>query len=204
VEGCVRTFEQGAKLHVAFEGTTSIPARCREIDRIAKRFIRAFRDSLSANAKRDGKANVTAAINQLSTRVNEIAARSKQRILQGALDREATEIAPSSRSELATQPRIKPRIPAEKQAKCGKIRSRWLDGQCSQKQWTSDLDIAHMGGRATTRSDAIAPARQARATPMFEACLPRLLAASFQKFPNKSSLTNSAPLQAVSERSQTS
>jgi hypothetical protein len=34
----------------------------------------------------------------------------------------------------------------KKQSKVGKIRSAWLDEQRSQKQWSSDLDIARCGG----------------------------------------------------------
>ena len=147
LEGCVRTFEQAAELHVAFEGATPLPARCRELDRMARKSIHEFSDLLPSDAKRHGKANVTAAINEFSRRVNEIAARSKQRILKGALDREATLIkkAAPPRSELAAP--LKPRAtPDKKKSNRGKSRSGWLDGQCSEKHWSSDLDIANKGG----------------------------------------------------------
>lgn len=68
VEGCVGTFDQGAQARVAAADGTSIAERCREIDRMAKKFIRKFNESLAAAAKRFGKAKVTAAIDDLSRR----------------------------------------------------------------------------------------------------------------------------------------
>ena len=97
VEGCVKTFDHAARAHVAFEDATSIPERCRELDGMAKKFIRQFSDTLSSKSKRLGKANTTAAIEQLSRRVNEIAARSKQRILEAALTRDAPPLSPIAR-----------------------------------------------------------------------------------------------------------
>src|SRR5260370_34416042 len=87
VERCVRTFDQGARTQVAFDDATPIRARCRELDRMAKKFIRQFSESLSSESKGRGKANITAAIDELSRRVNEIAARSKQQILEAELAR---------------------------------------------------------------------------------------------------------------------
>jgi len=91
VERNARTFTQGARAHVAIEDGTPIPARCREIDRLAKKCIRKFSETLAPQSKRLGKRNVAAAIDEFSRRVTQIAARSKQRIYEKELARSARE-----------------------------------------------------------------------------------------------------------------
>jgi hypothetical protein len=86
VEGCIRTFDQGAQIHVAFKDATSIAARCREIDRMARKSIGLFSNSLAPEAERLGKTYVEAAIGEFSHRVNGIAARSKEQMFREALD----------------------------------------------------------------------------------------------------------------------
>jgi hypothetical protein len=87
VEANVKTFSQGAELHVALVGATPRPARRREIDWAAKKFILIFSDALSSESERLGEANVRHAVDELSRQVNEIAARSKQQILKNELAR---------------------------------------------------------------------------------------------------------------------
>jgi len=97
VERCVITIAQGAEAQVALADATSIPARCRELDGMATKSIRLFSKSLASQSRRLGKANTKAAIGEFSRRVKEIAARSKQRILEGAM---IGEKAPSGRNDL--------------------------------------------------------------------------------------------------------
>jgi hypothetical protein len=85
VESCIRTFCQAAEAQVAFKDDTSVSARCQELDRMASKFIRKFKQKLRAARQRLGKATVEAAVAELSQRVSEIAALSKQQILDGAL-----------------------------------------------------------------------------------------------------------------------
>jgi hypothetical protein len=85
VESCVKTFNQGARTHVDFRDTMSIPAICRELDVMVKGSISLIRENLVPESERLGKADVDAAIDEYSRRVNEIAARSKQQILEKAL-----------------------------------------------------------------------------------------------------------------------
>lgn len=85
VDRCVHTFEQGAALHVDIEDETSVSGICREIDRMAEGFIRKFGESLSSGTDHLGVAQVTVAIDELSRRVNEIAARSKQQVFEAAI-----------------------------------------------------------------------------------------------------------------------
>jgi hypothetical protein len=91
IEGCIRTFEQGAQAHIACEDAASIPARCRELDAMAKKSTRKFSKAFASQSKGLGKANTTAAINEFTRRVKEIAARSKQRIHEKELARSAQE-----------------------------------------------------------------------------------------------------------------
>lgn len=89
VEGCVNTFNQAARTHVAFRDATTIPAKCRELDVMVKESIRLLERALAPESERLGKAEIDAAIDEFSRRVNEIAARSKQQILKGELARTA-------------------------------------------------------------------------------------------------------------------
>ena len=89
LNGCVRTFEQSTQLHVAAENTGSPTAKCREIDRMTKRFIQKVSDSLAKGAAHLGPENLNALINDFSDRVREIAARSKQRVFLKAMGRHA-------------------------------------------------------------------------------------------------------------------
>ncbi|HEV2175542.1 MAG TPA: hypothetical protein VGR71_18345, partial [Nitrospira sp.] len=68
-----------------------IPAKCRAVDDLARKFIRQFTDSVALESKWLGEAQVTAAIDALSRRVNEIASRSKQQILEAALTEQSGE-----------------------------------------------------------------------------------------------------------------
>jgi hypothetical protein len=88
IEGCATTFEQGAEAIIEFQEGASISAKCRELDRAAKASIRLFSKALVSESKRLGKANVTRAIEEFSSRVTVIAARAKQQILDGELARD--------------------------------------------------------------------------------------------------------------------
>jgi hypothetical protein len=85
VDGCVNSFAQGAEAQIAFKDDTSILGKCKELDRMAEEFIRMFTQSIEAEPESLGNENVEAAVDHLSRRVNEIAARSKQRVFQEAL-----------------------------------------------------------------------------------------------------------------------
>jgi hypothetical protein len=89
VERCVNSFSQGAQIHVDVQDSATTSAKCAELDRMAEKFIGTFGKSLSLESKRLGKANVSGAIKEFSRRVNEITARSKQRICQADLARSA-------------------------------------------------------------------------------------------------------------------
>jgi hypothetical protein len=89
VEGNANTVSQAMRTLVAIEDGTPIPAKCREIDGMAKKSIRLFSKALLQQSKRLGETNVKIAIGKFSDRVTEISARSKQRILKAALDRKA-------------------------------------------------------------------------------------------------------------------
>lgn len=85
VERCANTFARGAELHIAFKDTTPIPTRCMELDRVAKKFIRKFSQKITAESERLGEAAVKEAVDEFSRRVNEVAARSKQRMFEAQL-----------------------------------------------------------------------------------------------------------------------
>jgi len=87
---------------------------------MAKLFIRQFSKSLSSESKRFGKRNVKAAVDEFSRRVNEIAARSKGRILKRALaqssDRSVSDSrtgAPPVRHEIVAPSSIQPDVATE-------------------------------------------------------------------------------------------
>jgi hypothetical protein len=92
VESCILTFCQAAEAQVAFKDKDDVPvsARCQALDEMAKKFIRKFKQHLRPARQRLGEANVEGAIEELSRRVKEIAALSKQRILEEALARSTT------------------------------------------------------------------------------------------------------------------
>lgn len=85
VEGCIRTFGQGAQLQVEIRDESTIQQKCKEIDRLATKFIRKFTRSASQNSKGLGKRNAKAAVSHLTRGVNEIAARSKQQLFDREL-----------------------------------------------------------------------------------------------------------------------
>jgi hypothetical protein len=85
VDGCVKTFARGAELHVALKDSASSAEKCKEMDSLAKEFIRKFSRSLAPHSERLGEGDVKAAVDELSRRVNEIAARSKQRFFDRPL-----------------------------------------------------------------------------------------------------------------------
>lgn len=86
IDACVRTFGEAAEAQVAFVDATPVYEVCGELDRAAKLYIAKFSESLFAESDRIGDEQVQAAVDELSRRVNEIAARSKQRILKRELD----------------------------------------------------------------------------------------------------------------------
>jgi hypothetical protein len=86
LDGCVRTFHQAAQMHVDLMDTSSPKAKCKEIDRMAKKFIEKVSDALSEGATRVGEENVAEMVEDFSVRVNEIAAGSKRHILLNAMD----------------------------------------------------------------------------------------------------------------------
>jgi hypothetical protein len=88
IEGCVRTIRQAADAQVALQDGTPIPAKCRELDVLARKSILLITKALKSRSKTLGRSTVGAAIDLFSTRVTEIAARAKQRILAGELARE--------------------------------------------------------------------------------------------------------------------
>ena len=88
IESCVNTFAQGATVHVNFKDTSSIDARCTELDRMAKLSIRLLEKKLADASERLGKEEVNAALQEFSRKVNEIAARSKQQMLEKELAKE--------------------------------------------------------------------------------------------------------------------
>jgi hypothetical protein len=85
VEANMNTFAQCAEAHLAFKDTTSISGKCKELDRIAKSFIRTLSKSLAPHSERLGKEMVDAAIDELSRRISEIASRTKQKFFEQAL-----------------------------------------------------------------------------------------------------------------------
>jgi len=85
VEACVKTFAQGADIHIALKDSTSPAEKCQELDSLAKKFISKFRRSLAPHSERLGEGDVKAAVDELSRRVNEITARSKQRFFEQPL-----------------------------------------------------------------------------------------------------------------------
>jgi hypothetical protein len=85
VDGCVNIFAQGAEAQIVFKDDSSILGKCKELDRMAEEFIRMFTESIEAKSESLDKEGVEAAADHLSRRVNEIAARSKQRVFQEAL-----------------------------------------------------------------------------------------------------------------------
>lgn len=85
VESCIKTFQLAAATQVAFKDEIPPSQKCQAVDRMAKLFIRRFEASIRSYSKGLGKANAKAAIDRLSRRVHEIAARSKQQIFQHAL-----------------------------------------------------------------------------------------------------------------------
>jgi hypothetical protein len=89
VDGCVKSVEQGARTQVAIQNAETIPSRLRELDVMVEKSIRLVGNSLQAHSKRFGKTRVKAAIAEFSRRVNEVAARSKQQILESELARSA-------------------------------------------------------------------------------------------------------------------
>ena len=91
VESCIKTFQLAATTQVAFKDEIPPSQKCQAVDRMAKLFIRRFEASVRSHSKGLGKANAKAAIDRLSRRVHEIAARSKQQIFQHALAKEIAE-----------------------------------------------------------------------------------------------------------------
>jgi len=91
VDGCAQTFSQAAQTHVAIKDETPIPARCRAVDDLTRKFIRQFAKTVALESNWLGEAQVAAGIDALSWRVNEIAARSKQQILEAALAEQSGE-----------------------------------------------------------------------------------------------------------------
>jgi hypothetical protein len=87
VDGCVRTFAQGAEMHIAFKDSTPILGQCKELDVLAKKCIQKVRKSLLAESERLGESDMKALVDDFSLRVNEIAARSKQRLYEEELAR---------------------------------------------------------------------------------------------------------------------
>jgi hypothetical protein len=122
VKGCVRTFNHAARTQVAIQDAATIPERCREFDVMVDESTRLFRESLTPESRRLGKAEVATAIDEYSRQVNEIAARSKQRILKKALT-----------CPLAI-------------GKRANARSKWLDRNRSAKEWTADTEMSANGG----------------------------------------------------------
>ena len=94
IESCVNTFAQGATVHVNFRDTSSIDARCNELDRMAKLSIRLLKKKLTDASERLGKEEVNAALQEFSRKVNEIAARSKQQMLEKELAKEVPQLRP--------------------------------------------------------------------------------------------------------------
>lgn len=90
VESCIKTFQLAAATQVAFKDEIPPSQKCQAVDRMAKLFIRRFEASVRSHSKGLGKTNAKAAIDRLSRRVHEIAARSKQQIFQHALAKEAS------------------------------------------------------------------------------------------------------------------
>jgi hypothetical protein len=87
VEGCINTFNQAARTQVAIQDTSTIPEKCKELDVMVNASIGLIGQALKAESRRFGKANIIAAIDEYSRRVNEIAAHSKQQILKEELAR---------------------------------------------------------------------------------------------------------------------
>lgn len=90
VESCIRTFQLAADTQAAFKGGIPPSEKCREVDRMARLFIRRFKAKVGSHSKGLGKAAVKTAIAHLSRRVTEIGARSKQQIFQRALAEETS------------------------------------------------------------------------------------------------------------------
>lgn len=95
MEACVRTFTQGARLHLEFKDESTIRQKCKELDRLATKFIRQFTQSIQPHSKGLGKRNVTAAVSSFTSRVNEIAARSKKQLFERELEKEPLQQAES-------------------------------------------------------------------------------------------------------------
>lgn len=55
VGGCVRTFDQGAQAHVAFNDATWVPEKCRALDDLAKESIRLIKRNSHRNRSVSGK-----------------------------------------------------------------------------------------------------------------------------------------------------
>jgi hypothetical protein len=85
VKKCVNTFEQGMRALLALKDETPIPARCREVDKVAKAFIRQFGKALKSESQRLGRVRVETAMHEFSRQVTIIAARTKESILRGGL-----------------------------------------------------------------------------------------------------------------------
>jgi hypothetical protein len=103
IDGCVRTFAQAAAAQVDFKEETPIDLKCRELDRMAKLHIRKLKGKFSAAPKRH-RNRIDAALEEYSRRVNEIAARSKQRICKAELKK--------SESEQPEPPELRVQLPS--------------------------------------------------------------------------------------------
>jgi hypothetical protein len=92
IESCVNTFAQGATVHVNFNDSSSVDARCKELDRMAKLSIRLLKKKLTDASVRLGEEEVNAALQEFSRKVTEIAARSKQQMLEKELAKEVPQL----------------------------------------------------------------------------------------------------------------
>jgi hypothetical protein len=85
VDGCVHLFEKAAEAFVAIKDDSTIDARCKKLDVLARQFIRKTKAQIANQSERLGEAKVTAASDDFSRRVLEVSARSKQQIHKRAL-----------------------------------------------------------------------------------------------------------------------
>ena len=158
IDSCVNSVDQGARTHIAIQDTTPISARCRELDAMAKKAIRIVTKALTSESKRFGKAKTAVAIAEFSRNVNEITARSKQRIHEDALARCDSEQFASERDPKAivvgpsrTVSEIHVALDAGDRKRAVRLRCQ-LD-QCVIKELWSDA-FAKRGGTDKTKRTA--------------------------------------------------
>jgi len=89
IEGCIDTFARGAKIQLDLRDRASVSVKCDEIDTMAAIFVKRFKKSLVPYSEMLGEGNLAAAETEFSTRVGEIASRSKKKLMKAELRRDS-------------------------------------------------------------------------------------------------------------------